>query len=207
MEYEIFNPPGGYWERDNREWTDAEAKQFVEWIKENAEDRFRMLLDWLEIPEGNDIYDPDLLNVVGQRLAELFPHDPLSRPPTDAEVVQGIFERYQSEAEAQQRTPTLLGYSVALDAGIWLGALLVHHSNGELYWKVEKVGKRYGNHNMPVIAGFALAKGRWAYEPLFGGVSKAHAALEGDEDAPHLYRQTFDSLISKDRSPARPKKS
>jgi hypothetical protein len=149
-EYPFFIPPGELASRPPREWSAAEASEYLAWLHGMIEIRIAGLLQYFGFQAGEA--STTLLRV-GTLAADAFrkPQFSLDGKLTDQ------------------------GYALAADLGLLLAKFLLVAASS-IRWEVVRRPKRDANLNQPVLVGFKTGV---PLNPIRGSIAEAAGVISG----------------------------
>ena len=147
--YSVFAPPDALAKKLPRDWSNAEAQAYRDWLLSHANARVETLLNFMCLQRTSE---PDVLLHEAQiKLENLF---------SDAEFV---------ENGPTGKRLTQLGYAIAADLGLLVAQLIIEATQGKVHWKILTKPKSDTSFNLPVLEGF----GATTYDPIAVSIADA----------------------------------
>jgi hypothetical protein len=174
--YRLFVPPEPLINhRRPKEWTDAEAKMYFEWVLSVDEERIATLLRNLEMtfPSKGDEFA--FLAEAGNR------------------VVPWLLSAPNSAHEGARPVLTGQGSAVAADMGLLVARLLIR-SYDKIRWILLKEPHDALSYNLPVLMGNIP---RIYLDPLRGSITEARAIIQGRRNSTTVWADTFSAWPQK----------
>jgi hypothetical protein len=197
MPYPPLEPPAelAFWrERGHFHWTQAEGRQFSEWLLGMFPTR---TTGFLQRFGGNpDASARELLSNFGPKAAEILRH------PTSHRTVRRVGPADQSPGGGQttlawtnQFELTDQGPAVARDMALLVARLLLRDGNGALQWKFITKPRRDINVNLTVVA----APDATAFEPIVNAPSTAISVLDNVFTPDTAWVKRYNAMLAKAR--------
>lgn len=151
--YSTFAVPSELAVKPVSEWTEAEARRYLVWLRSTMDERVAGLLSFLGEPESQD---RTLLERVGEKATWVLRSLPFTLEGRPSEL---------NEA----------GYALAADLGLLVAQRLCRRLP-HLAWEVVRKPMRDPSYNQPVLKGF----GSMHLDPVRGSVAEAMRAARGE---------------------------
>lgn len=187
--YPLFPMPVDLMGRKPEEWSGREAKSYLEWILHVLDERVKTLLDYFQ-DDGSGSPE-ELLERLGERVAELLPSDRFSREPDRGVTIIEKSGRRLALPHPEGRTLTAEGYALAMDMGLLVAKLVLARGQPPYKWSVLRKPKSEIRYNHPVLV---RTDGEdYFFGPMGASVASAHAILRGTH-GPNQWRQMYEAI-------------
>lgn len=153
--YPLFAPPNHLSPSNRRQWTRADAEEYLGWLVDSAPSRITALKSVVQYP--GHMSSTDELNWLGERVARLLRSEPFSSKTDNGFRI------------------TEQGRALAADMGLLVAHRLLSEHKG-LMWAVLERPKSDLSFNLPVIVGFQTGH----LDPIVGSIGEAAAILRGE---------------------------
>ncbi|WP_339730424.1 hypothetical protein [uncultured Gimesia sp.] len=164
----LFVPPLELCQKNSREWTLKEARQYKDWLLASLDERVSFLLKFLNVPKTKNQDVEDFLSSAGKKAA------------------QYLLLKEFSECVTEKKKLTDKGYALAADMGLLVAKILLEKSRDKIRWRVLRRPKREISYNLPVLEGFELNP----LEPVGGSIAEAYGILRGQDDS-NVWREIY----------------
>ncbi|QDU13744.1 hypothetical protein CA11_15300 [Gimesia maris] len=167
-EYPLFVPPLELCQKNARDWTLQEARQYRDWLLASIDERVSFLLKFLNVPETKNQDVEEIMSAAGKKAA------------------QYLQQKEFSECDTEKKKLTDRGYALAADMGLLLAKLLLKESRHKIRWSVLRRPKSEISYNLPVLEGFKLNP----LEPIGGSIAEAYGILRERKDG-NIWRDSY----------------